>query len=202
MSDDPESHAKARESLILGHPPRIAPLTEVSAEMREWVVPAPGYGANAGPVPPLYGMLLHNPELLKRFKPMSSHFLIAGALAPQDREIAILRVAWLCQTPYVWGEHCNIAHRIGLSSDDVERVIAGPEAGGWSEHQRAILRAVDELRADTMISDATWATLAKTLDAGRLIELPILIGQYRTLCGLMNSVRLPLLPGNGGLAAR
>jgi hypothetical protein len=53
-----------------------------------------------------------------------------------------------------------------------------------------------------MISDATWATLAKTLDEGQLVELPVLVGMCQMLGGLTNSVRLPLRPGNEGLSAR
>jgi hypothetical protein len=46
---------------------------------------------------------------------------------------------------------------------------------------KAILRAVDELHGDAMISDATWQTLAKQLDERQLIELPIIVGQYQTV---------------------
>jgi alkylhydroperoxidase family enzyme len=192
----------ARDQHVLGKPPRIAPMGEVPEEMREWVVPLADYRREGVDIPPLYGMLLHNPELLKRFKPMSSHFLASGSLPLRDREIAILRVAWLCQAPYVWGEHVQIGKRVGLTSEEIERITVGSNADGWSAHDRALLRAAEELRADAMITDATWATLADTLDAGRLIELPILIGQYQNLAGLMNSVRLPLTPGNLGLSAR
>ena len=34
------------------------------------------------------------------------------------------------------------------------------------------------------------------------VELPILIGQYQTLGYLQNALRVPLWPGNEGLAAR
>jgi alkylhydroperoxidase family enzyme len=193
---------KDREAEILGQPPRIAPLTTVSEEMKAWVTPLAGYGENAGPVPPLYGMLLHNPELLKRFKPMSSHFLAASTLPVHEREIAILRVAWLAQAPYPWGEHCGIGQRAGLTPEEIERITVGSAAPGWSGHERAILSAVEELYADAMISDKTWAILAESWGPGQLVELPILVGQYRSLCGLMNSVRLPLLPGNPGLGGR
>jgi hypothetical protein len=52
-----------------------------------------------------------------------------------------------------------------------------------------------------MISDATWATLAETYDAARLIEVLSLIGQYQALGYIQNSLRIPLWEGNDGLAA-
>ena len=64
------------------------------------------------------------------------------------------------------------------------------------------MRATEELYEDAMISDATWATLAKRLDERQLIELPIVIGQYQAVAYYQNSLRLRLHDGNLGLKAR
>ena len=71
-----------------------------------------------------------------------------------------------------------------------------------TSHAQAILRAAEELFADAMISDETWATLSKRLDDRQLIELPILIGQYQAVAYYQNSLRLRLHNGNLGLKAR
>ncbi len=65
-----------------------------------------------------------------------------------------------------------------------------------------MVRAVEELRNDAMISDATWAELAKTYDDKQLIELPMLVGQYTTVAFYQNSLRLAPRLGNGGLTSR
>jgi 4-carboxymuconolactone decarboxylase len=44
--------------------------------------------------------------------------------------------------------------------------------------------------------------LKRSLDARRLIELPILVGQYQGLAYLQNALRLRLIAGNPGLSAR
>jgi hypothetical protein len=81
-------------------------------------------------------------------------------------------------------------------------VIAGSAAPGWGEHDRAVLCAVEELLGNAMISDETWAILAKTYDERQLIELPILVGQYLGVAYLQNSARVVLPEGYAGLAAR
>ena len=53
-----------------------------------------------------------------------------------------------------------------------------------------------------MISDQTWATLAKTYNEPQLLELPILIGQYLGVAYLQNSLRVVLPEGYQGLRAR
>src|SRR5205085_12079527 len=92
-----------------------------------------------------------------------------GALTPRDRELAILRLSWLLQAPYEFGEHVGTAKRMcDMTTEEVERVLVGSTAPGWNDRDRAIIRAVEELLQDAMISDETWATLAEHLDEKQL----------------------------------
>jgi len=61
---------------------------------------------------------------------------------------------------------------------------------------------VEELHADTMVSDETWAQLSKRLDEHQLVELLILIGQFVATAYFQNSMRLRLEADNHGLAMR
>jgi len=125
-----------------------------------------------------------------------------GALPARERELVVLRIGWLCQAPYEWGEHVHVAKGVGLTSEEIERITLGPKADHWSELDRALLQAVDDLRSNAMIGDETWCTLANHFNDQQLIELPILIGQYQTVAYYQNSLRLRLHEGNAGLEAR
>jgi alkylhydroperoxidase family enzyme len=153
-------------------------------------------------LPEIIRTMLRHAELFAVHTEVGLHLLSKGTLSLHDREFAVLRITWLCQAPYGWGEHVLVAKRFGLSSVDISRIIEGPDASGLDEHESAILRAVDELYADAMISDATWSTLAKRFDEQQLIELPIVVGQYQTTAYYQNSLRLRLHTGNEGLKAR
>ena len=120
----------------------------------------------------------------------------------RDRELAILRIAWLSQAPFEWGSHVKIARRNGITSQEIERVIAGSSAHGWSKQDRAIVRVMEELHFDSIITDDTWADLEEFYNDKKLIELVILAGQYKTVAYYQNSLRLPLPEGNMGLLAR
>lgn len=158
--------------------------------------------AQLADMPEYMRTMLRHPDLFARQVDMGLQLLGHGTLAPRDRELAVLRTLWLCQAPYGWGEHVFVAKSVGLSSDEIERITRGSAAPGWNAHEAAILRAAEELRAEAMISDATWATLAQTLNDQQLIELPIVIGQYQTVAYYQNSLRLRLHPGNAGLLTR
>ena len=206
-----EPDTRAREALITGKPPRILPLApeQFTDEVRRAIEatgqirPQPGTGsaAAAAEVPEIFRTMVRHPELYTLHAQMARLFF-RGALSPRDRELTILRVGWLCQAPFEWGEHVPIAKGVGLSGEEIERVTRGSAAPGWSDHDRAILRAVEELRADAMISDATWSVLAGDLDDRQLIELVMLVGQYETVAYYQNALRLRLREGNQGLSAR
>jgi alkylhydroperoxidase family enzyme len=195
----PGSNIQIREQQILGAPPRIAPMTGYSDELRMLATPPEPFPQV---VPDMLATIMHNPELLRRFTPMMRYFLVDSTLPLRDRELAILRNAWLMKAPYEWGEHVKIARDRGFTAADIERITKGANDPGWSDHERAVLRATEELHHDVMISDETWGTLAKTFNEAQLVEFPLLLGQYRAVANLQNSLRMTLRKGFKGLSSR
>jgi alkylhydroperoxidase family enzyme len=198
--DDKAAFTRARDEDITGLPPRIPPLEEWDDEMRALAVkPPPGHEQ----VRSIFlAVLLHNPEFVRSYRDILTHFLVRGALPLRIRELAILRVAWLTQVPFEWGEHVKLGKQAGLTSGEIERVTQGSSASGWTDEDRAVLCAAEELIQHAMISDSTWSTLAGFLRPGLLIELVACVGQYQALGYLYNALRIPLSDGNIGLPAR
>lgn len=202
----------AREEEVLGNRPRIAPVDRKANA--EAVIAATNrlrgdiVGKDAPPmsleqIPEIMFTMCRWPELWDRYMAVSMRLQgPEGRLEPKDRQLAILRTAWLLQAPYEWGEHVKASKRVGITSEEIERVIVGSSARGWSAHDAAILRAAEELRERVMVSDETWEQLSLRLDDGQLVELLVLIGQFTTTAYFQNSLRLRLEPGNEGLSAR
>jgi 4-carboxymuconolactone decarboxylase len=199
------SDTRAREALILGQPPRIAPLkpSELDKEASETALALrkAASGSTSDEVTEFTATMLRHPALYRCHVALGIQ-LYRGALAPRDRELAVLRIGWLCKAPYEWGEHVKIGKRVGVTAEEIERVIIGSTASGWNEDDRAIIRAVEELIDEAMISNETWAILSRRLDEKQLIELPLLVGNYVALAYFQNSLRLRLISGNPGLSAR
>ncbi len=198
-----------REEHVLGKPPRIAPLdvdaiADAAVESTRRIRQAAGSTTpvSAATIPELVSTLMRHPDLFQRVADLSIQLQGRGVLAPRDRQLAILRTTWLCQAPYAWGEHVVHSKRIGLTSEEIERVTEGSSASAWSEHERAILLAVEELYQDAMISDPVWGVLSRQLDEKQLFELLVLVGQFTTVAYFQNALRLRVAPGNIGLRAR
>jgi alkylhydroperoxidase family enzyme len=202
---------RAREAEVLGKPPRIPPLDRQSAagEVREVThrlrrgVVQDAVELSLDAIPEIMFTLCRYPDLWDKIMALSLQMQSeTGVLTPRDRQLAILRTAWLLQAPYEWGEHVRHSKRIGITSEEIEQVIVGSGAPEWNSHERAIMQAAEELRDNVMVSDTTWDQLAKQLDDGQLFELLALIGQFTSVAYIQNSLRLRLEPNNPGLAAR
>lgn len=201
-----------RHAEVLGQPPRIAPVDReaaapaVQATTRELIRGIGGPDMPDMPVdaiPEIMFTLCRFPVLWQAVMNVTVPLQgPASTLPPRDRKLAILRTGWLCAAPYEFGEHAAQARRMGFTSDEIDAIVLGSAAPGWTDHERAILEAVEELHDDAMVSDPTWAVLAKRFDDAQMFELLILVGQFTATAYFQNSLRLRLEAENGGLAAR
>jgi alkylhydroperoxidase family enzyme len=154
-------------------------------------------------IPEIMFTLCRWPDLWDRYMQLALQTQGPKAmLQARHRQLAILRTGWLLQAPYEWGEHVKHSKQVGITSEEIERLIVGPDAAGWTIIERAILRTADELRETVMVCDETWATLDTELDDGQKFELLVLIGQFTATAYFQNALRLRLERGNEGLAAR
>lgn len=173
--------------------PRLAPLApdEIDPELQLGDTPLN-----------IFRTLAHHPKLLKRWLVFGNHLLAKSTLPPREREIAILRVGWLCRAGYEWGQHVKIGLGAGLSEDEIDRITRGPEAEGWSDSERALLRATDELHHDSFVSDETWTALAKHFETQQLLDLIFTVGQYHMVSMALNTLGVQLEVGAVGLPER
>jgi len=181
-------------------PPRIAPLPE-----SEWdddvrvLIEQVWEGPPRGSPNNLFRTFARRRDLLGPWGEFG-RAVYNGRLSKRDRELLVLRVAWLTQCRFEWAFHEPLALRIGMTREEILRVVEGPGAAGWEEREATLLRAADELHEASRISDDTWARLAGWYDEGQLIEIPVIVGGYTLVAQLTNTLRiapwdhLPALP--------
>jgi alkylhydroperoxidase family enzyme len=138
------------------------------------------------------GTLAHHPALAGAWLQFNAQVLRATTLTERQRELLILRVTVLRKSTYNWAEHVLIARRSGLNDDDIARVAYGPDAPYWDPLEAALLRSVDELVADGVVSDETWAMLAQHLEPRQLLDLIFLVGAYETVGWMARSFALDM----------
>jgi alkylhydroperoxidase family enzyme len=180
--------------------PRIEPLPEDEwdDEIRtlidqSWSGPPPGNRNN------LYRTLARHRPLFRTWSELG-RVLLNGVLPARDRELLILRTAWLTRARFEWAYHEPLALRVGITQGEIQRVLGGPEAAGWDKREATLLTAVDELVTTARLTDETWDALVAWYDDQQLIEIPAIVGQYQLVAYLTNAIRiqphdhLPVLP--------
>ena len=175
-------------------PPRIAPLPRTGNPPDVQALIDDALPAN-GPTANIFLTLANHPGLMRRFMPFGGKLLMKGKLPARQRELVILRTAWLCRSDYEWGQHARIGREAGLTDEELPRI---PTGAGWSDTDALLLRATDELAGDHRLSDDTWAALAARFDDQQLIELTLLVGSYAMVAGMLNSVGVEREPGVEG----
>jgi len=113
-----------------------------------------------------------------------------GKLPRRETELVILRVAALRECEYEFSHHVRLGRRAGVTATDVERVRLGSGADGWQDHERLLMRVVEELIATKDLGDPTWSDLRAAYDERTAIELLLLVGHYDMLATTLMTLRL------------
>jgi 4-carboxymuconolactone decarboxylase len=176
--------------------PRVKPLeeSEWSEEQKQILNPL----KMGGRVFNVFTTLARDPKMMKAYVPFGAYILGGSAVPPRDREILILRIGWLCQAEYEFGQHSVIGQGAGLTSEEISRITEGPKANGWSPFDAALIQAADELHSDAFIADATWLALTQRYDEKQMIDLIMTVGSYIMVSMALNSLGVQLDEGIPG----
>lgn len=136
----------------------------------------------------LFATFLHAPRIFLAWLPFASQLMPYGSLTRRQTELVILRVAWRSRCRYEWVQHVQIGSAVGLSDEEILRVIEGPSGMGWTTLEAALLQAVDDVVLAGVISSSAWDVLAGVLSARQLTEAVMLVGHYCMLASVIDSL--------------
>ncbi len=148
-----------------------------------------GRALGTGP-PNVFTTLGRHRRLFLPWLRFAGRLMPRGKLPRRDTELVILRVAHRTGCEYEWRHHERMGRRAGLSAEMIAHVRDGAEASDFSDRQRLLLRAVDELHEQRDISDKIWDGLRGELSDVELIELCMLTGHYEMLAMTLNALRV------------
>jgi alkylhydroperoxidase family enzyme len=138
-------------------------------------------------------------EMCRRYWDYTGYFVRNATIPTRDRELVILRTAWLSRGDYIWGRHNLVGQEAGLTPEQISRITVGPDAPEWEDFDRALLAAADELHTSRFISEATWAALDERYTEDELREVVLIVGNYTQLAMFQNTLGALLPPDIEGL---
>jgi len=165
--------------------PRVEPLAEAqwTDAHRQLIEKYARYGQpdNA------FKTFLNVPEMVDGVMPYTIYLESDTSLTPRQREILILRAAWLCSNEAIWARHAARARDAGMNNAEIHRIAEGPSAAGWDPFEATLLRMADELYRNSSVTDATFKAVSATYDMQRMMEAVETFNHFTTLSMLYNS---------------
>jgi len=138
-------------------------------------------------------------ETCRTYRAYAGHFVRNATIPPRDRELLILRTAWLSRGDYIWARHNVMGQDAGLTQMEISRITMDPNETEWTDFEAALLTAADELHTSRFVSDATWKTLAQRYSESQRREVVLIVGNYTQLSMFHNTLGAQLEPGVSGL---
>lgn len=170
--------------------PRVAPGGRGDVGLLGWGLAHAAGRVGATRPPNLFLTLGRHRKLFRSWLRFAGRLMPQGSLPRRETELVVLRVAHLRECRYEFDHHVRLGRRAGIGEDDVERVVEGPGARGWSAREQAIMDAVDMLHRHQDLDDATWNALRDHLDDREAIELCLLVGHYEMLATTIAALRI------------
>jgi alkylhydroperoxidase family enzyme len=137
---------------------------------------------------------VHHPDLARSYLSFNRYLLMSSTLPVRLRQIAIMRVAWLKKGRYVWASHLRTSLRNDLCGDDFPPIKEGEHSPHWTNEERYILRATDQLMENTDLDDATWSLLCEFLETKQVLDFLFTVGAYSLLSLVCNAIRIEREP--------
>jgi alkylhydroperoxidase family enzyme len=162
---------------------------QVAPEVREMFEKMENKGF---PILNLYRVMAHCPQLGRTFLKLGNIILFKGAVPPNLRELAILRVGHINQAQYEWTQHVPIALKAGVSQNQIDALPGWENSGRFNAQERAVLRYTDEVTKNIRVKDDTFAAVRNFLNEEAVVELTTTIGYYGMICRILEALQVEL----------
>jgi alkylhydroperoxidase family enzyme len=185
-------------------PPRMPPLTpdEFSPQAREMFARWTGGPFRDADKNPVLQTFAHHPKLADLFSQLNVHLLSTSSLPVRERQIAIMRTAWLCRARYMWSSHLATSLRVGLEPELFAPLQVGADDPYFTPFERTVIRATEDLLNDHEIGESNWRDLSDQWSREQLLDFMFTVGAYVTVAGVMRSARVQRQPDLLDLAER
>jgi 4-carboxymuconolactone decarboxylase len=185
-------------------PPRMPPVRQdqLTDDMHAFLEKWTGGIFRQADSNPVLLTFAHHPKLADLFSQFNIHLLSTNTLPVKQRQIAIMRAAWICKAIYMWSSHLNTSVRCGLQPDMFRPIQVGADDPYFTEFERVVIRATEELVTDRKLSDVSWQALMKEWNNQQMLDFLFTVGAYVTVAGVMRSTGVQRNPDLLELAAK
>src|ERR1700743_330315 len=136
----------------------------------------------------VFRVIANSPSVFGGWTQLVDDLFASPTFDARMREVIILRVAHLQNSPYEIGQHVPLAREAGLPDQRIDAIRDAGDTARFSHEERAALDVVTELCATCHLSDESFAAAQAVFDDEALTELLMIISCYYGLALVLNAV--------------
>jgi alkylhydroperoxidase family enzyme len=148
--------------------------------------------ANNGRIMNVNLMMVHSPGSVRELIRLGNRLLTKAGLDHKYRELAIIKVSYLCGSNYEWAQHIPIALRSGVTTEQIEDIENWSDSDKFSEEEKTILAFTEEVVRDSAPSEQTFQEAAAFLDDTSLVELTFSIGYWSMIAKFLKTFQVDI----------
>jgi alkylhydroperoxidase family enzyme len=115
------------------------------------------------------------------------------------KDLVILRVSQRCKGEYAWVQHAAIAKTVGVSDAQIAALERGEiSLDLFNVRERVTFAFADEVVDRAFATEDTFAAMHRMFSPRELLELLLLIGYFRMICGVMTTMGVEVESPFGG----
>ncbi|WP_155768543.1 carboxymuconolactone decarboxylase family protein [Mycobacterium colombiense] len=139
-------------------------------------------------------LLANAPNIFDGWAQMTGELFKSPTFTPRMREVIILRVGHLQDSPYELAQHVIFGRAAGLTDQQIDALQdkANLDTVGFSNDERTVIDTVTELCTTRRLGDDTFATAQGLLGDEALTELLMIVSCYYGLALVLNAVDLEI----------
>jgi 4-carboxymuconolactone decarboxylase len=117
------------------------------------------------------------------------------SLSQRVRELVILAVGTVWKSNYNLYAHAAAARKVGISDDAIRALTTGGVPDDLNDQEKIAYRFARQLSAERRIDPVLYDAAEHAFGQRGLVEITYLIGEYQTVCALLNAFEIPA-PGS------
>lgn len=139
-------------------------------------------------------LIANAPNVFDAWSQMAGQLFKTETFTPRMREVIILRVGHLQESPYELAQHMIFARNAGLTDRQIDALQdkADLNAAGFESGERLVIDTVTELCTTRRLSDDSFAQAHALLGDEALTELLMIVSCYYGLALVLNAVDLDI----------
>jgi len=145
-------------------------------------------------LPPLnvFRMVANAPASFKGFLELATSILVKSDFDPRKREIAVLRVAHVTKSSYVWTQHVRVAKSVGMTDEEIATISEQDPVKSLDKEGNLLCRVADEISRDVRLSDDALTQILDLYGIRGAAELILCISYFNMLSRFLESTRVEL----------